>query len=202
MPVNQDELRPFREEVEGRVLPTSEIAKLAATLAYGRSITSPQELASIATQAIALWEECEKAREKRIKMLALYARAHAIQNAMPKAEKYPVRFEDFLRLAMPKKRPEDRLKFYREWLRDSLRFSNYMEKLRYSGKPYDESPIPTDEEVAKTIAMDRERGFDQFWFGNAFTGIQKWLSEYEQRNRIKRAQAGAEALKKKRQKNG
>jgi hypothetical protein len=50
--------------------------------------------------------------------------------------------------------------------------------------------------------MDRERGFDQFWFGNAFTGIQKWLSEYEQRNRIKRAQAGAEALKKKRQKNG
>jgi hypothetical protein len=194
-------LEPFRNEISGRVLPTSEIAKLAATLAHGRDITHPQNLTFIATQALALWEECEKARKRRIDMLAIFERAKALDNALPKPAKFPVPFDEFVRLVMPKRRPEDRDKLYREFLREHTRAANFQTKYTNTDKKYEETPIPTDDEIAFLLSKDKKDGFIEFWFYNAFTMFQKWLPKYEAETRSKKALLGAEGLKKKRQKN-
>jgi hypothetical protein len=73
-------IEKFKIQVSERVIPTFEIAKLAAVLAYGRPIDS-QNLAVIAAQAIELWEKCEHVRAKKIERLAIYARASAIKDA-------------------------------------------------------------------------------------------------------------------------
>lgn len=194
-------MEEFRIQVSSSILPTHEIAKLAAVLAYGRPIDS-QSLSFIAAQAIELLDKCEDARKSKINTLAIYARAEAIKNRRPSPKTFPVSFDDFLRLAMPKKRPEDRYRLFKEWTRTQIRFTNYMEKERVIGKKYEDTPIPSDGEIAPIIERDKSEGFPEFWFHNAYATITKWLSDKEAENRLIRAKAGAEGLKKKRKTNG
>ena len=196
-PVSGDVLEPFLKEVSSRVIPTSEIAKLAAILAHGRDITNPQSLAFISTQSIALWEECDKARNKRIEMLAIYARSRAIKAArdkLPRPQNFPASLEEVLKILMPKKRPEDRMKCYREYLFDTIERRNVVTGIK--------SEIPADQEVAKWIAENKKDGFIYAAYDYLAEEFHKWLPKYEAKNRRIKAKAGAEALKKKRQKNG
>ncbi|MBI5773294.1 MAG: hypothetical protein HZA89_06070 [Verrucomicrobia bacterium] len=194
----EKELQKFRSMVSRRLPKTPVIASMAAALAHGRPITS-DSLKSIAEQAIELFEICEAARKGKIDRLALYARARANAEARPKPKKYPVSLDEFLRLAMPdKKRPEDRMKYYREWLRGCIRTSKYLEASPMRDKEYDSVPIPSDEEVAAVIAKDIQSGFNEAAYANAYGFFTKWIPKYAAENRRERASAGAKGkLKKK-----
>jgi len=79
---------------------------------------------------------------------------------------------------MPQKRPEDRMKIYREFVRANFQYQR--------GIP------PTDDEVATCLddtkaglfkSMDYVKTMGEF--------LLRWLPHYEASNRKKRAQAGA-----------
>jgi hypothetical protein len=176
----------------------SQIAQIAATMAHGRDIANPPNLKFISTQAIALWEECEKARDKRIQMLAIYARAEAIKaqrDKLPKPKTFPASFEESLKFLMPKKkRPEDRMKCYRDYLLNTIERRNVVTGTM--------SELSTDQEISQWIESNKKDGFKYEEFDYFSEQFQKWLPKYEAENRRRRATAGAAALKKKRQKNG
>jgi hypothetical protein len=194
---DMEAIQPFIAEVSSKVISTAEIAKLAAVLAQGRPIDS-HSLTVIATQAIELWDKCEEARKKKIEKLAIYARAEAIDNALPKPESYPVGFEVFLRLLMPKKRSEDRMKFYREYLRGSLRFSIYMKQHPPDAIPFESIPIPSDEDIAAVISRERKDGFTESMYSSASRHFLRWMVSNEGLAKKRRGQAGALGLKTKR----
>ena len=110
-------------------------------------------------------------------MLAMYARAESVDKALPQPKNFPVSLDDALKLILPQKRHPDRMKIFREWLRENIRSGNYMEKYRPAGKTYEDTPVPTDDEVAKDIVRDRKDGLSQFWFNNVCSGIRRWLPE-------------------------
>jgi hypothetical protein len=168
-------------------MPTSEIAKLAAILAHGRDISNPQSLSFIATQTIALYEQCEKARASRIDMLALYARAEALTQARknyPRPKKFPISMDEFLRCLMPKKRSEDRAKCQREYVRQMIRYK-----------------VPTDADIAECLEREKKEQIAERLFDVRADDFRRFLKEYEAANKLKRARAGAEGLKKKREQN-
>ncbi len=66
--------------------------------------------------------------------------------ARPRKIKYPIGLEDRLRLAFPKKRIEDRFKFYRMEMRDHL-----IHQLQRK---------PTNEEIEQAIIKEREDRYD------------------------------------------
>jgi hypothetical protein len=98
---------------------TSEIAKLAATLAHGRQIDS-NGLEFIAAQAIALLEKCEEVRTKRIYRLAAQRlrqkKEEEKKNEIPLPKKYPATFDEFLRLTIGGRYKSQRLKIYRDYI--------------------------------------------------------------------------------------
>jgi hypothetical protein len=189
----------FREEVARRMVPTSEIAHLAAILAGGRQI-NPETAPLYATQAIELWERCEAERTKKIDRLAMFARADAIKQArstLPQPKTFPVSLDEALRLWMPKKRPEDRMKCYRDYVRHSIETRKTMN----TGLG-ENSALSVEQEASNWIAADKSSGFKRVPYGLISEQVRRWLPKYEADNRRKRAQAGAAALKRKRQKNG
>jgi len=196
------EMRKFRNEVSSQVPPTSEIVKLAATIAAGKLINRETALA-FANQAIELWEKSEEARNKKIDLLAMYARAKAKDDSLPKPKSYPVSLDEFLKLMMPARRVPDRMKFYREYLRQLIRVDHHM-KNNPDGFhiSIESTPVPSDEEIAKCIAKDRERQFDKWKYPNWASHFLRWYSQNENSIRRTRALAGATALKKKREQNG
>lgn len=179
------EMQNFRSQVTDHVPPVAEIAMIAATLVAGRDV-KPQNLLFVANQAIALWQECAKARELEVDRLALYARASTIgeaKSALLRPKKFPVALDEFLKCMMPRKRPEDRAKFHREYVRQ-----HFPEK------------SPSEDEVAKVVEQEKGEKISENLFYYRAADFRQWLKGYESANRRKRAQAGAEALKRKRQK--
>jgi hypothetical protein len=102
----------------------------------------------------------------------------------PKKPDFPIGFEEFLRYALPKKRPEDRLKFYRLFVRD------------YLHRP---ATIKASEsEIEAEITKNRQNKFDE----NTAYHFRMWmnmsLSEWEKENRHNRAKLMAAGRWKKR----
>ena len=148
----------------------------------------PQDLLFVANQALALWQQCEFAREIEIDRQTRYARASIQADSKPKLprpNKFPASHDDFLKCMMPKKRPEDKAKCYREYVRQTFR----------------DMPA-TEESVAQIITRDKQREISEGVFDLHAADFQRWLKEYEAANRRRRAQAGAAALKEKRLQNG
>lgn len=98
---------------------------------------------------------------------------------MPKRKlKFPATLESVLRFILPKKRPEDRMKIYREFVRGSL--------LGERGR------MPTDDEVVACIEVIRKDGFQSMNHVELVAEFMlNWLPRYEAHNRRKRAKAGA-----------
>ena len=143
----------------------------------------------MAQQAIELLEQCETVRKQRIDRLAMYARANALNAAtenLPRPKNFPASYDDFLRCVMPNKRPEDRAKCHREYVRQ-----------RIHPVP---GQTPADDDVANCIAKDKRDGFSKGVYDFMADDFRRWLPQYEAANRSARARAGAVALKKKRQK--
>jgi hypothetical protein len=98
--------------------------------------------------------------------------------------KFPVKnLEKVLCLVMPKKRPEDRMKFLRRLMHDNL-------WVKCGRKP-------TDEEVAVDMALIRAKQFDQRTFAFYRGWILEYLPRIEADNLRNRAKAGAAARWKK-----
>ena len=92
--------------------------------------------------------------------------------------KYPVGLEVALRKVLGKKRPEDRMKIFREWRRTVLRARLKRE--------------PTDEEVEAEIKICRRPNFDAancplgFW-----DALSDFVPVFHKENRTRKAQAAA-----------
>jgi hypothetical protein len=97
--------------------------------------------------------------------------------ARPKKIQWPIGFEEMLLFAFAKKRPEDRLKFYRLFLRDYL----------HPGTTIQASP----EEIETALLADRRKKFSENW---AFH-IRMWsngsFEKWKRENYQKRAKAMA-----------
>ena len=98
--------------------------------------------------------------------------------ARPKKIERPIGLEVALRMVLGKKRPEDRMKIFREWRRTILRA-----KLKRE---------PTEEEVETELKLFREPDFDAanrpfpFW-----DSLKDFVPVFHQNNRTKKAQHAA-----------
>ena len=96
----------------------------------------------------------------------------------PRKIERPIGLEECLRRLLPKTRPEDRMKIFREWRRVNLRATFKRE--------------PTDREVVEEIKLFREPNFDAancpFGFWDSLTDF---VPVYHKENRIKRARTAA-----------
>ena len=99
--------------------------------------------------------------------------------ARPKKIKFPIELDEFLRLVLPQKRLEDRIKIYREHLRTGL-------------TPDGNAVIHrSDDEVSALIQMKRARKFNEEQYECAAEMLRNFLPQYEAENRKKRAQIAA-----------
>ena len=99
--------------------------------------------------------------------------------ARPLKTKFPVSLDDMLRLAMPKQRPEDRFKFYRMEVRDSLH--------RSLGRK------PTAEEIEQQIIKDRGKRYEEINVFDLRVVLREHLPVFKSELRTKRARAAAVA---------
>jgi hypothetical protein len=96
----------------------------------------------------------------------------------PRKFQFPIALDDWLRGVLPKKRPEDRMKIFREWRRNILTAN--------LKRP------PTDQELETEIALIRETKFER---GNRIYDWAYCLKDFvpviAAENRRKRAQVAA-----------
>ena len=86
--------------------------------------------------------------------------------------------EEWLRRVLREKRPEDRMKIFREWRREYLRTQLKRE--------------PTEQEVVDEIKLAQER--DAFSYPSGFAdSLWDFVPDYHQNNRRTRAQQAASA---------
>jgi hypothetical protein len=201
-PIEDDfPIEKFRNEISRRIPSPLEIARLAATIAVGKQM-NPQSATDFAAQALDLWEKSEEQRKKKINHLAMYSRARAIQKARtnpPRPDRFPASLDEVLKFLMPHKRSGDRLKFYREYIREKVSFQIWQEQEALG----DEAVItPPEDQIARWIAADREQGVKEHAYYHYIGDFRRWLPTYEAENRQRRARAGAAGLKKKRENDG
>lgn len=92
--------------------------------------------------------------------------------------KHPIGLEVALRLVLRKKRPEDRMKIFREWRRTILRAELKRE--------------PTDEDMEAQIKLFREPNFDAANCRPGFWDMLKdFVPVFHKENRRKKAQIAA-----------
>lgn len=92
--------------------------------------------------------------------------------------KRPIRLEVALRYTLRKKRPEDRMKIFREWRRTILRAELKRE--------------PTDQEIEAQIKLFREPDFDAANTPDGFWDcLHDFVRVFHQENRRKKAQIAA-----------
>jgi hypothetical protein len=95
---------------------------------------------------------------------------------LQKKLKSPMSLEEWLRRVLREKRPEDRMKIFREWRRVNLRTKFKRE--------------PTEQEVVAEIKLCREHDALNYPFGFA-DSLNDFVSVYHQENRRKKAQRAA-----------
>ena len=162
--------------------PTSEIARLAVLLAHGIPMAkrNPHKLAG---QAIGIWLTCHKLRNEWNEFLMdksgqwrplLKTPQFKEIVKLPEPDSFPVGLDECLKLALPAKRPEDRMKVFRELL-------------RHNGK--------SDTEIIREIEYYRAHGFDEESYKMMHL-VRLYSRILGRENRTKRAQAGGLARKK------
>lgn len=91
---------------------------------YGKP-ANIQNHSDSARQAFDLWMACNKERQNRILNFAQvrFARAkvEAKNDTIPKPKKYPVTFDEFLRLMMGDKTRKERVEIFKEYVRELIR---------------------------------------------------------------------------------
>jgi len=151
-------------------------------LAAGKQINK-QAARAFAEQAILLLEISKEARDWRIDVLAIYARAAAMKaekSKLPRPKSLPASMEEFLICMLPGKRPDARAKFHREYVRQMFR-----------------DRTPTEAEIDDCVAQEKKEEISAYIYDMRADDFRRWLKEYETAIRIKRARAGAIGLKEK-----
>jgi hypothetical protein len=162
--------------------PTSEIAQLAVLLAHGIPMAkrNPDILAG---QAIGMWLTCNKLRNEWNEFLMdksgqwrplLKTPQFKEIVKLPEPKSFPVGLDECLKLALPAKRPEDRMKVFREFL-------------RHNGL--------SEDKIIQNIGYFRAHGFDEEWYKQMHL-VRVYARILGRENRSKRAQAGGLARKK------
>lgn len=202
----------FSKEILDTLPKTSELAQLAATLSHGIPIESldPARSQVLAAKAMSLWLDCSQKRSdaynrviargdfwaEKIKKMPLDT---LLNLDLRPTDKKHYSFDQLLKAALPGKRSEDRMKIYREAVRDHIRQLRTLPPDWKTGNihrtPLEEIPIPSDDEVAKEISAARANGFDDDQFKIEFFEIHRFFEKYEKENLTKRAQAGGRAKK-------
>lgn len=109
------------------------------------------------------------------------------QMARPRKVQLPIGLQEVLRIAMPKKRPEDRMKIFREWARSNLTTKLWRE--------------PTDEEFKIEFNLWCKKPFTEMFHIQDVAGfLREFVPRFAAANRKKRAKTAAIAKWKK--KNG
>jgi hypothetical protein len=112
------------------------------------------------------------------------------QMARPKKVQLPIGLQDMLRIALPNKRPEDRMRIFRAWARSNLTTKLWR--------------VPTEEEFQVEFDLWCKKPFtEMFWVQDVAAFIKNFVPHFTAANRKKRAQTAANAKWKKRKvKNG
>jgi hypothetical protein len=189
-------------ETDGSYPSASELFHVAGLLACGNKISKSkiirvQQLHSFAMDAILLWEECSSVRNG---MLDKTARSNLFANkALEAARKaqtptsYPVPFDEFLRLVMPNKRHSDRVKIYRDYIRQKIRVDDWMKRGTFSPQDYLNAPIPSDSEIEEVISKHKASGFSVENYEVSRNYFTRWFSRYTENILSARAKKAAAA---------
>ena len=180
--------------------PVAEIARLAATLAQGKSLGAA-DCGIAARRAIELWLACEQEREawisEHVTLPALreLAIADDLANSgnLPAPKAFPVGYDDFLKLSLPGKRSEDRAKIGREFIRSCLRRDRCSLNFAEDENPFEKVPIPTDDDCAKAIAKLRETGLSERVYARNVLILREFAKWYGEQNVKLRNQAAGRA---------
>lgn len=169
----------------------------------------------LADNALKLWDACSSVRWLRIKeggeaireiekiiLASPVAEKSRPQIGIPIPKEYPVSLDKFLRLALPRKRLADRMKLYRESLRFSMQLGRCYPCSHGESIPFEKVSIPSDSEVNEAIAGHRATGFDEAQFQPCLIALRNFAACEQSENLKRRAKAGAQGLKKKRQNDG
>jgi hypothetical protein len=153
-------LAKCRKEVSKYFPSISQIAHIAAILTNGNP-TSSKSPFDIAVEAIELWNACENMRSAKICELAQYKlesqkefarsvtqRLFSVnQIEIPLPKKYPVDFDEFLRLTVGGRHKAHRLKIYRDYAKDMV-WLGHVWNLKYKNN----TAVMTDSEAEKLAA--------------------------------------------------
>lgn len=163
---------------------TEQIANLAAALqqadpgaTYSSSISS----------AIQLWRAC---KDELSKLWEETNTPPTPDEELPKPKGFPVPLEEFLRLALVEKRPEDRMPIFKFYLAKHLK-----EEASTVPYPFRSHTGPTDHEVETAVRRFREDGIDEAWFKEHLRPFRNVVPEYSKLRLGERARKGAQAKK-------
>jgi hypothetical protein len=125
------------------------------------------------------------------------ARAQAMLSAreeLPKPKQFPAPLDEVLRLLMPKERSEDRMRFYKNYVRENTEARR--EANVHGGETQE---VSVEQETENWLASDAEIGFKRAYYEFTADEFLEWLPKHKADNRRKRARAGGVGLKQKRQ---
>lgn len=147
-----------------RELPSlKELINITATLAIGSKRDS-QNLSILIEQAFQLWEACSYHRKQKIDFITLRAKARAQdldrENKIPKPKKYPITFDEFLRLTIGGRYRDRRVKIYRAYAKEMIRWGHVNQLVNH--------PDPTKRLIrseAEAIAVPASLSELESWMG-------------------------------------
>jgi hypothetical protein len=128
-----EELQKLRKRISDKFPSVPELAKIAAILTNGQAVNYSQPT-TIAKQAIELWRACEGMRraiieqeaqmgffaQREISELIKQGKKQITPIEIPNPKKYPVDFDEFLRLTVGGRHKAHRLKIYRDYAKDMV----------------------------------------------------------------------------------
>jgi hypothetical protein len=108
-------------QIEKEIPPLKDLLNIAALLAVGRPIDD-HNLRKIAEQAMKLWAACSDERNQTKAFVSFRIESLknelARQNEIPKPGKFPISFDELLRLWIGGRNKDYRIKIYREYVRE------------------------------------------------------------------------------------
>jgi hypothetical protein len=210
------------KQIAKEIPPLKDLINITSTLAIGRPIDD-QNLRKIAEQAMKLWAACSDERNQTIEFVSLRTEALetdlARQNEIPNPKKFPVTFDQRLKLWICGRNKNYRIGIYREYVKEMI-WKGHISEIKYpknlqSAKVRFARAVMSYEDAAKLAKPISSSELNAAMKEDADRTIEKeglyriearalldWFKEYKASVRRRRARSGAEASILKRRKNG
>ena len=166
-------------------LPTAEQLAMVAASVTSSSTASPKEASE---RALEIWKHChERILKERLSIAE--AELHHLEEYRPILDriapwplddggnpKQKLSMNKFLALVLPHQNTSDLQKYYREYLKDSVRLNRWRDKGNsFSTLPKEEEfPPPTEEEIEEWFCHKNDEGFDALSYNITGYNIAKW----------------------------